>query len=209
MLLIKIEGETERPLKYDMIKKIINELKQFLNFLVTYFPGSSGNMLRRSLYKVRLNSLGTKLYTEIGLRLTCPRNIVIGNNANFMRNCSLNSCNGKINIGDNISVNQNVDINSSNGGFIEIGNDVLIGNNVLIRAADHVYNNKSKKINQSGHVGGKIIIGNNVWIGANCVILKNVTIKDGSVIGAGTVVTTDVDSNELAISNKQVNKKLF
>jgi len=192
-----------------MIKKIINELKQFLNFLVTYFPGSSGNMLRRSLYKVRLNSLGTKLYTEIGLRLTCPRNIVIGNNASFMRGCSLNSCEGKINIWDNISTNQNVDINSSNGGFIEIGNDVLIGNNVLIRAADHVYNNKSKKINQSGHVGGKIIIGNNVWIGANCVILKNVTIKDGSVIGAGTVVTTDVDSNELAISNKQVNKKLF
>ena len=192
-----------------MIKKIINEPKQFLNFLVTYFPGSFGNMLRRLLYKVCLNSLGTKLYTEIGFILTCPINIVIGNNANFMRNCSLNSCNGKINIGDNIAVNQNVDINSSDGGFIEIGNDVYIGNNVLIRAADHVYNNKSKKINQSGHVGGKIIIGNNVWIGANCVILKNVTIKDGSVIGAGTVVTTDVDSNELAISNKQVNKKLF
>ena len=193
-----------------MIKKIIiNEPKQFLNFLVTYFPGSSGNMLRRLLYKVRLNSLGTKLYTEIGFRLTCPRNIVIGNNADFMRDCSLNSCNGKINIGDNIAVNQNVDINSSDGGFIEIGNDVCIGNYVVIRAADHIYKNTSKKINRSGHVGGKIIIGNNVWIGANCVILKNVTIKDGSVIGAGTVVTTDVDSNELAISNKQVNKKLF
>ena len=190
-----------------MIKKIINEPKQFLNFLVTYFPGSSGNMLRRLLYKFRLNSLGTKLYTEIGFRVSCPRNIVIGNNADCMRDCSLNSCNGKINIGDNISVNQNVDINSSDGGFIEIGNDVSIGNNVVIRAADHIYKNKSKKINQSGHVGGKIIIGNNVWIGANCVILKNVTIKDGSVIGAGTVVTKDVDSNELAISNKQVNLK--
>ena len=190
-----------------MIKKIINEPKQFLNFLVTYFPGSSGNMLRRLLYKVRLNSLGTKLNTEIGFRVTCPGNIVIGNNADCMRDCSLNSCNGKINIGDNISVNQNVDINSSDGGFIEIGNDVSIGNNVVIRAADHIYKNTSKKINKSGHIGSKIIIGNNVWIGANCVILRNVTIKDGSVIGAGTVVTKDVDSNELAISNKQVNLK--
>ena len=190
-----------------MIKKIINELKQFLNFLVTYFPGSSGNMLRRLLYKVRLNSLGTKLNTEIGFRVTCPKNIVIGNNAYLMRDCSLNSCDGKINIGDNISVNQNVDINSSDGGFIEMGNDVMIGNNVVIRAADHIYKNTSKKINRSGHVGGKIIIGNNVWIGANCVILRNVTIKDGSVIGAGTVVTKDVDSNEVVISNKQVNLK--
>ena len=104
-------------------------------------------------------------------------------------------------------MNQNVDINSSDGGFIEIGNDVLIGNNVVIRAADHIYKNTSKTINRSGHVGGKIIIGNNVWIGANCVILRNVTIKDGSVIGAGTVVTKDVDSNEVVISSKQVNLK--
>ena len=153
------------------------------------------------------HKLAGQLDTEIGFRLTCPRNIVIGNNANFSRDSSLNSCNGKINIGDNISVNQNVDINSSDGGFIEMGDDVMIGNNVVIRAADHIYKNKSKKINQSGHEGGKIIIGNNVWIGANCVILKNVTIKDGSVIGAGTVVTKDVDSNELVISNKQVNLK--
>ena len=184
-----------------MIKQIINEPKEFLNFLVTYFPGSSGNMLRRLLYKVRLSSLGTKLYTEIGFRLTCPRNIVIGNNADFMRDCSLNSCNGKINIGDNIAVNQNVDINSSDGGFIEIGNDVSIGNNVVIRAADHIYKNKSKKINQSGHVGGKIIIGNNVWIGANCVITRNIRIGNHSIINAGSIVTRDVDAYSIVGGN--------
>jgi galactoside O-acetyltransferase len=126
-----------------------------------------------------------------------------------MRNCSLNSCEGKINIGNNLIVNQNVDINASDGGLIKIGNDVLIGNYVVIRAANHIYNNKDKKINQSGHKGGQIIIGNNVWIGANCVILANVTLKEGSVIGAGTVVKKNVDSNELAISNKQVNKNIY
>jgi virginiamycin A acetyltransferase len=36
-------------------------------------------------------------------------------------------------------------------------------------------------------------IGNDVWIGANAVILPGVTIKDGAVIGAGAVVTKDVD----------------
>jgi len=183
-----------------MIKKIINEPKQFLNFLVTYFPGSSGNMLRRLLYKVRLSSLGTKLYTEIGFRLTCPRNIVIGNNADFMRDCSLNSCNGKINIGDNIAVNQNVDINSSDGGFIEIGNDVCIGNNVVIRAADHIYK-RGKKITEFGHAGGKIIIGDNVWIGANCVITRNIRIGNHSIINAGSIVTRDVDAYSIVGGN--------
>lgn len=119
-----------------------------------------------------------------------------------MRNCSLNSCEGKINIGNNLSVNQNVDINASDGGLIKIGNDVLIGNNVVIRAANHIYNDKTKKINNSGHKGGQIIIANNVWIGANSVILTNVTLKEGLVIGAGTVVKRNVDSNKLAISSK-------
>lgn len=192
-----------------MTKKIIQELKQFLNFFVTYFPGSLGNMLRRLACKLRLNNLGKELNTEIGFKLTCPNNISIGNNATFMRNCSLNSCEGKINIGNNISVNQNVDINASDGGHIQIGNDVLVGNNVVIRAANHIYNNKNKKIIQSGHKGGKIIIGNNVWIGANSVILANITLKDGSVIGAGTVVKKNVNTNQLAISNKQVNKNIY
>ena len=190
------------------MKKIFNEIKRIVTFFITYFPGTSGVLLRRKLFKISLNRLGTKLFTDIGVTLNCPKNINIGNNANFMRGCSLNFCEGEINIGENISVNRNVDINSSNKGFIQIGNDVLIGNNVVIRSSDHIYKKKSKKINMSGHEGGRIIIGNNVWIGANCVILKNVTIKDGAVIGAGTVIKKDVDSNELSISSSQVNKKI-
>ena len=192
-----------------MIKKIINEINQILDFLVTYFPGSLGIFLRATIYKRLFLSLGNKFKTEIGFKSTCPNNIVIGSNVSFMRNCSINSCEGKINLGNDISVNQNVDINSSGGGIIEIGDDVLIGNNVVIRAADHIYKDKSKKINQSGHDGGKIIIGNNVWIGANCVILKNVHIKDGAVVGAGTVIKKDIESNEIAISSSQINKKVI
>ena len=85
----------------------------------------------------------------------------------------------------------------------------MILNNLVIRAANHIYNDNKKKINNSGHKGGQIIIANNVWIGANCVILTNVNLKEGSVIGAGTVVKRDVDSNKLAISSKQINKDIY
>ena len=40
---------------------------------------------------------------------------------------------------------------------------------------------------------GKIIIGNDVWIGAYTVIIAGVTIGDGAVIGAGAVVTKDIE----------------
>ena len=40
---------------------------------------------------------------------------------------------------------------------------------------------------------GDTVIGNDVWIGAGCCILAGVNIEDGAVIGAGSVVTKDVD----------------
>tara|TARA_B100001057_G_C22507567_1_gene816549 strand:+ start:110 stop:688 length:579 start_codon:yes stop_codon:yes gene_type:complete len=190
-----------------MIKKFFSEIKQFVNFIAIYFPGNSGILLRRVLYKVRLNSLGNNLFTQIGFRLSCPKNINIGDNVRLLQGSSLNSCKGKINIGNNVSINTNTDINASDGGEIEIGNDVLIGKNVYIRASDHVYLNTKKIISQSGYDSGKIKIGNNVLIGSNCVILKNVTIKDGSVIESGSVVKKDVGENEFVTSNSQINNK--
>jgi acetyltransferase-like isoleucine patch superfamily enzyme len=40
-------------------------------------------------------------------------------------------------------------------------------------------------------------IGNNVWVGAGCSILPGVTIADGAVIGARSVVTHDVPPNAI------------
>lgn len=40
---------------------------------------------------------------------------------------------------------------------------------------------------------GDIRVGNDVWIGMNCIIMSGVTIGDGAVIAAGTVVSKDVE----------------
>ncbi len=44
-----------------------------------------------------------------------------------------------------------------------------------------------------------ISLGNDVWIGANSVIFTGVTIGDGAVIGAGAVVTKDVEPYEIVV----------
>jgi maltose O-acetyltransferase len=44
-----------------------------------------------------------------------------------------------------------------------------------------------------------IILENNVWLGARVIVLKGVTIGEGSVIGAGSVVTKNIPSRSLAV----------
>jgi len=51
------------------------------------------------------------------------------------------------------------------------------------------------------HTKGDIVIGNDVWIGVNAVILSGVTIGDGAVIGAASVVTRDIPPYTIAAGN--------
>ena len=44
-------------------------------------------------------------------------------------------------------------------------------------------------------------VGNDVWTGANAVILKGVSIDDGAVVGAGSVVTKDVPPYAIVVGN--------
>jgi serine acetyltransferase len=46
-----------------------------------------------------------------------------------------------------------------------------------------------------------VVIGNDVWIGAQAIIMPGVKIGDGAVIGAGSIVTKDVEPYEIVCGN--------
>ena len=76
---------------------------------------------------------------------------------------------------------------------IEIGNNVAIADNVCIRDSDN------HDILTSKHIKTQPVkIENNVWIGMNVTILKGVTIGNGCIIAAGSVVNRDIPANCLA-----------
>lgn len=87
-------------------------------------------------------------------------------------------------------INSHVELHCFNR--IKIGNGVAISERVSIRDSDN------HKIDYPGYESTKpITIGNNVWIGMNSTILKGVTIGDGAIVAAGSVVTKDVPAGAL------------
>ena len=83
--------------------------------------------------------------------------------------------------------------------LVTIGDNVLLGPGVHIYTAMHPLSPEERL---SGKEFGKpVTIGSNVWIGGSAVICPGVTIGDNSVIGAGSVVTRDVQANVVVAGN--------
>ncbi len=97
--------------------------------------------------------------------------------------------NAKLSLGSGF-LNNNSKINCFNE--ITIGEDVKISEDVIIRDSDnHTVIRKGYKMSAPIHIG------NHVWVGVRAIILKGVTIGDGAIIAAGSVVTRDVPANTL------------
>ncbi|MDE5990292.1 MAG: sugar O-acetyltransferase [Clostridia bacterium] len=97
--------------------------------------------------------------------------------------------------GQNITVGKNVFINSGccfqDQGGIEIGDNALIGQQVVIATINHDLPPEKR----GSMLPAPVKIGNRVWIGAHATILSGVTIGDNSIVAAGAVVTKDVPKN--------------
>lgn len=96
------------------------------------------------------------------------------------------------NIGKNSVINQECLID--NRGGIEIGENVTLGHRVLLVSSDHdIHSDDFQGRNRP------ICVGNHVFIGAGAIVLGGVSMQDGSVLGAGSVLTKDTGANEVFI----------
>lgn len=86
-------------------------------------------------------------------------------------------------------------------GPVQIGNNVILAQNIVISGLNHNYENISIPPVKQGVNTNQITISDNVWIGANSVITAGITIGEHSVIGAGSIVTKDIPAFTVAVGN--------
>ena len=117
--------------------------------------------------------------------------IILGNHSFISERTCFGAHNGgRIIVGENnyFSSNNNIVCLKE----IVIGDNNLFGQNVIVIDHNHCYSNKNQLICKQGYNCQKIIIGSDCWFCANVVVCKGVTIGNHIVVGANSVVDSDL-----------------
>lgn len=138
--------------------------------------GYIGQVKRYALVKSIAKSVGSNVSIKEGVFLYHINEMVIGNNVSIWPLSYIDAIGG-----------------------LTIGNDVSIAHGTSILTFEHQYEAHNIPIKDQEVKILPVAIEDNVWIGAKATILSGVHIASGSVIGAGAVITKDVDENTIVV----------
>ncbi|HZB98200.1 MAG TPA: acyltransferase [Candidatus Sulfotelmatobacter sp.] len=146
-------------------------------------------------------SIGRGLVSNGRLRLRGPGRIVLGDNVNAWVRSGRNELityrrEASITIGENVRLNG---AGLQAAVRISVGDNSVLGSCTLVDT-DHHAISPDRRAPGAATRAAAIDIGRNVWI-AGAALLKGVSVGDNSVIGYGSVVTSDVPSNVVVAGN--------
>ena len=156
-----------------------------------YFRGT----VRSSKFKEK----GKRLKIGKGVRFV-SRNFEIfaGNYVTLYRYVKLsvygnNTKKARLYLGNGVSIGNRTELH--------VGDQISIGDGTLISWDCCIMDRDYHKLDSNVERTSPVTIGKHCWIGCNSIVLKGVTIGDGAVVAAGSVVTKDVPPGALVGGN--------
>ena len=136
--------------------------------------------------------------------------IIIGPNTFIDRGVILRAFGGKMVIGSKCRINPYSFL--SGGGSLSIGDGVSIAAHTVIVASNHIFSDPNSFIVEQGETRLGVSIEDDVWLGAGVRVLDGVTIRKGSVVGAGAVVSKSTEPYDVVVgvpARKIMTRRIF
>lgn len=161
------------------------------------------------MFKARCTSVGKRLHLENSGQgipaLSGPLVLKIGNNVRIVDRTTFSGLklldNPTLEIGDGSSISHGVSILVAKR--VSIGSDCMIGSKLITDNPGHSVRFTKSRVKE--YYNEKEIepvkIRDHAWLAADSVIMKGVTIGEGAIIGAGSVVSQDIPAYSIAVGN--------
>lgn len=104
----------------------------------------------------------------------------------------------RIKLGNSVTLNDGCELNSTSSS-IEIGSNCTISSGAKILAATYDVE-EFLLSHRKHHISKPVVIGDNVWVCADAIICPGVHILGGAIIAAGSVVTKDIEEENVIVA---------
>ncbi|MDD3312785.1 acyltransferase [Pseudodesulfovibrio sp.] len=175
-----------------MLTSLLRMPGELLGAALRGVPGRLGVFLRRVAYR-RFMAGGRLFDIAAGVEIQGLANLSLGYDVCIESRCTLLCPNAPLTMGEHCYLNRNVRLGSSGDAPLTLGDNVMIGPNVVMDTSRHNMDRTDVPMKEQGLSYAPITVGDDVWIGANAVVVCGVTLGRGCVVGAGSVVTHDVE----------------
>lgn len=164
-----------------MMKKLMLVLYYLI---IKHLPTTETPVIGLSIRKIR-RYIVKQLFESTGQQVNINKDVYFGNGR-------------KIKIGNNSSIEVGCQIANDT----TIGNDVMIAPEVVIFSVGHETSDTSIPMRLQGNTKPRpVTIGDDVWIGQRAIILPGITIGDGAIVAAGSIVTKDIPARTVVGGN--------
>ena len=165
--IIKLRHFGREKIKTSNVFRVFRNIKYFyINWFLTYIVGHFPIwFVRKFFFQIAGSKLGAGTIVSLGCQ--------------FLRA-------DRVEIGENTHINRKTFVDGR--GYCKIGNSVSISHDCLLLTGTHDVQSECFL-----EVHKPIVVRDHVWVGARALILAGVTIGEGAVVAAGSVVATDVE----------------
>ena len=142
--------------------------------VLRHLPGATAPGGR--LWRALRGAACRRMFASCGADINVERGAVFGSGA-------------RIRIGSRSGIGLNARVSGS----LTLGDDVMMGPDVMVFAVNHAFDRLDVPMRQQGDADEQPVrIEDDVWIGARVILLPGVTVGTGAIVAAGSVVTKSV-----------------
>lgn len=191
------------------ILSVIPLISDLIFPLINYLPWFVGFFIRSVYYKQKLKNMGRNVLIDVGVIITNPENVVIGNNSRIDTYVKIEGCPpGYVIIGDYCHIVGHTILQGAGG--LKIGDYACIAAGCKVYSASNYYKDpvdKKRFVAMSSSapkemqyiIKKEVIIEDFAFVGLNSVVLPGVKIGKGAIVGASSCVIRDVPPKTIAV----------